>query len=101
MFGYYKRSFKQICFQLRFERTEAVCGTHGKRQIVRGVEQHLKMLFLPAYVGCIVEPPAGERQRSVVHGSAGNELVGRSSMMQLGREGFETSTIAVYTRSVV
>ena len=43
----------------------------------RGVEQHLKMLFLPAYVTCIVEPPAGERPRSIAHGSAGNELVGR------------------------
>ena len=49
------------------------------------------------YVACIVEPPAGECPRSVAHGSDGNELVGRLSMMQLGREGFEMSTVAVCT----
>ena len=49
------------------------------------------MSFLPAYVVCILEPPAGERPRSVAHGSVRNELVGRLCMMQLVHEGFETS----------
>ena len=53
------------------------------------------MRFIPAYVVCVVEPPAGERPRSEAPGSAGNELVGQSSMVQLGSEGFETSTVAV------
>ena len=44
------------------------------------------MLFLPAYVVCIVEPPAGERPRSVAHGSVRNELVGRLCMTQLVRD---------------
>ena len=35
------------------------------------------------------------------YGSAGNELVGRLSMMQLGRECFESSTLAVCTRCAV
>ena len=41
MFGYYKKNllkwkryFKQNCLQLLLERTEGVCGMHGKRQIV-------------------------------------------------------------------
>ena len=59
------------------------------------------MPFLPAYVVCIVEPPAGERPRSVAHGSVRNELVGRLCMMQLVHEGFETSTVTVCTRSAV
>ena len=37
--------------------------------------------FENEYVACIVEPPAGERPRSVAHGSAGNELVGRLSLV--------------------
>ena len=67
----------------------------------RGVEQHLNMLFLPVYVAYTVEPPADKHQRSVALRSVGNELVGQSSMMQLGREGFETSAVAVCTRSAV
>ena len=67
----------------------------------RGMEQHLKMLFLPAYVVCIVEPPANEHPRSVSHGSVHNELVGRLCMMQLVREGFEMSTVTICTRSAV
>ena len=63
----------------------------------RGVEQ----LFLPVYVASTVEPPAGKRPRSVALRSVGDELVGQSSMMQLGRESFETSAIAVCTRSAV
>ena len=59
------------------------------------------MLFLPAYVVCIVEPPLGERPRNVAHGSVRNELVDRLCMMQLVREGFETSTVTVSTRSAV
>ena len=59
------------------------------------------MPFLPAYVVCIVEPPAGECPRSVAHGSVRNELVGRLCTMQLVREGFETSTVTVCTRSAV
>ena len=39
--------------------------------------------LFPAYVVCIVEPPAGGRPRSVAHGSVRNELVGRLCMMQL------------------
>ena len=39
--------------------------------------------------------------RSVAHGSVRNELVGRLGMAQLVREGFETSTVTVYTRSAV
>ena len=61
----------------------------------------LKMRVLPAYVVCIVEPPAGERPQSVVHGSVRNELVVRLCKMQLFREGFETSTVTVCTRSAV
>ena len=67
----------------------------------KDVEQHFKLHFLPAYVACTVEPPAGERPRSLAHRSAGNELVGRLHMMQLGREGFEMSVVAVCSRSVV
>ena len=59
------------------------------------------MLFLPAYVVCIMEPPTGGRRRSVAHGSGRNELVGRLCMMQLVREGFETSQVTVCTRSAV
>ena len=55
------------------------------------------MPFLPAYVVCIEEPPAGGRPRCVAHGSVRNELVGRLCMMQLGRECFETSTVTVCT----
>ena len=51
------------------------------------------MLCIPAYVVCVVEPPTGERPRS--------ELIGQSSMTQLGSVGSETSTVAVCTRSVV
>ena len=53
------------------------------------------------YVAYIVEPPVDQRQQSVALRSDGNELVGQSSMMQLGREGFETSTVAVCIRSAV
>ena len=74
-------------------------GTHGKWQIVP--EAWSNNVFLPVYVACIMEPPAGERPQSVAHSSAGNELIGRLSMLQLCREGFETSTLAVCTRSVV
>ena len=56
---------------------------------------------LGTYVVCIVEPPAGERPRSVAHGSVRQELVGRLCMMQLVHEGFETSTVTVCTRSAV
>ena len=56
------------------------------------------MPFLPAYVVCIVEPPAGGRPRGVAHGSVRNGLVGWIYMMQLVREGFETSIITVCTR---
>ena len=49
----------------------------------------------------VVEPPAGGRPRSVAHGSVRNELVGRLGMMQLVCEGFERSTVTVYTRSAV
>ena len=59
------------------------------------------MPFLPAYAVCFKEPPAGGRQRSVAHGSVRNELVGRLGMTQLVREGFETSTVTLYTRSAV
>ena len=59
------------------------------------------MPFLPAYVVCIVEPPVGERPRSVAHGSVRNELVGRLCMMQLVRERFETSTVTICARSAV
>ena len=44
---------------------------------------------------------AGERPRSVAHGSVRNELVGRLCMMQLVHEGFETSTVTICTRSAV
>ena len=50
---------------------------------------------------CIVEPPVGERPRSVAHGSVRNELVGRLYMMQLVHEGFETSTVTICIRSAV
>ena len=47
----------------------------------RGVVQHLTMLCLPEHVVCIVDASAArERERSVSHGSAGKELVGRSSI---------------------
>ena len=59
------------------------------------------MPFLPEYVVCIVEPRVGERPRSVAHGSVRNVLVGQLYMLQLVREGFETSTITVCTRSAV
>ena len=39
--------------------------------------------------------------RGAVGWSVGNELVGRASVMQLESEGFETSTVAVFTRSVI
>ena len=58
------------------------------------------MPFLPAYAVCIEEPQVGGRPRSVAHGSDRNELVGRLCMMQLVREGFETSTVTVCTRSL-
>ena len=75
---------------------------HGKRQIVpEAWSSTWKCFFLPAHVACIVEPPAGERPRSVAHGSAGNECVGQLSMMQLGREGIETPTLAVCILSIV
>ena len=61
----------------------------------------LEMPFLPAYVVCIVEPPAGGRPQSVAQGLVRNELVGWLCMMQLVREGFETSTVKVCTRSAV
>ena len=48
-----------------------------------------------------MEPPTGGRRRSVAHGSVRNELVGRLCMMQLVREGFETSQVTVCTRSAV
>ena len=51
----------------------------------RGVA--LENAFSPAYVVCIVEPPAGGRPRSVAHGSVRKQLVGRLFMMQLVREG--------------
>ena len=41
----------------------------------------LENAVFPAYVACIVDPPAGERPRSVAHGSASNELVGRLSKL--------------------
>ena len=59
------------------------------------------MPFLPAYAVGIVEPPAGGHPRSVAHGSVHNESVGRLSMVQLVREGFETATVTVYTQSAV
>ena len=59
------------------------------------------MPFLPAYAVGIEEPPAGGHPRSVAHGSVGSELVGRLGMAQQVREGFETSTVTVYTRSAV
>ena len=60
------------------------------------------MPFLPAYVVCIVEPPVGERPRSVAHESVRNELIGRLCMMQLVHEGgFETSAVTICTRSAI
>ena len=61
----------------------------------------LEIIFLRAYIVCIVEPPASERPRSVAHVSVRNELVGRLCMMQLVRECFETSTGKVCTQSAV
>ena len=59
------------------------------------------MPFLPAYAVGIEEPPAGGHPQSVVHGSVHIKLVGRLGMAQLVREGFEMSTVIVYTRSAV
>jgi len=80
---------------LLLERTEVVCGMHGREQIVP------ECFFLPAYIFYIMEPPAGGRPRSVAHGSVRNELVGRLCMIQLVREVVETSTVTVCPRSAV
>ena len=59
------------------------------------------MPFLPAYAVCNEEPPADGRPRSVAHGSVGSELVVLLRMLELVREGFETSTVTIFTRSAV
>ena len=64
------------------------------RSLHRGTKDSIAIISL-------VEPPAGGRPRSVVHGSVRNELVGWLCMMQPVRERVETSTIIFFTRSAV
>ena len=76
--------------KLLLEAVMAVCSMHGKKQIVPGAVLRVRMLCRLEYRVCCVEPPAGERQRSVVCEWYGAASTGPSGMTQPDRVGCET-----------